>query len=71
LVAGEALSGVLIAALVALGAAPRSREPLLSGSFGTVIVLAAVTLLCFFLYRAVRRISDEASTDHQGQSQAK
>jgi uncharacterized oligopeptide transporter (OPT) family protein len=51
LVAGEALAGVLIAALVALGAAPRSRDILLSSNFGAVLVLAAVVLLCFFLYR--------------------
>lgn len=63
LVAGEALAGVLIAALVALGAAPRSREPLLSGGVGMIIVLVAVLSLCYFLYRAGRRIpSNESST---------
>jgi putative OPT family oligopeptide transporter len=55
LVAGEALSGVLIAGLVALGVAPRSRDPLLAGPVGAVAVLAAVALVCFFLYRAGRR----------------
>jgi len=55
LVAGEALSGVLIAGLVAMGAAPRSRAPLLTSPVGGVAVLAAVALLCFFLYRAGRR----------------
>jgi putative OPT family oligopeptide transporter len=54
LVAGEALAGVLIAGLVAVGAALRSRETLLSGSAGEVAVLAAVALVCFFLYRAGR-----------------
>src|SRR5262249_22780279 len=52
LVAGEALAGVLIAGLVAVGAAPRSRDPQLSGTVGAVTVLAAVGALCFFLYRA-------------------
>jgi putative OPT family oligopeptide transporter len=56
LVAGEALSGVLIAGLVAVGAAPRSREPWLAGTAGEVAVLVAVALLCFFLYRAGRRL---------------
>jgi putative OPT family oligopeptide transporter len=54
LVAGEALAGVLIAGLVALGAVPRSLVPLLGGPVGAVAVLAAVALLCFFLYRAGR-----------------
>src|SRR5207302_1235052 len=62
LVAGEALAGVLIAGLVALGAAPRSRAPLLAGAVGGVVVLAAVALLCFFLYRAGRRPQGENST---------
>src|SRR5262245_33454044 len=44
LVAGEALSGVLIAGLVAMGAAPRSRAPLLTSPVGGVAVLAAVAL---------------------------
>jgi putative OPT family oligopeptide transporter len=52
LVAGEALAGVVIAGLIALGAAPRSEAPLLEGPAGALAVLAAVALLCFFLYRA-------------------
>jgi putative OPT family oligopeptide transporter len=62
LVAGEALSGVLIAALVAMGAAPRSRPPLLAGHVGSVLVLAAVALLAFFLYRAGRSLQGKAGT---------
>jgi putative OPT family oligopeptide transporter len=62
LVAGEALLGVLIAGLVAVGAAPRSRAPLLAGPAGAVGVLTAVVLLCFFLYRAGRRPRGEKST---------
>jgi putative OPT family oligopeptide transporter len=61
LVAGEALAGVLIAGLVAVGAAPRSREPYLTGTVGTLGVLAAVALLCCFLYRAGRRLPGEES----------
>lgn len=57
LVAGEALAGVLIAGLVAVGAAPRSQEPMLSGALGEMAVLAAVALLCFFLYRAACSMS--------------
>jgi putative OPT family oligopeptide transporter len=59
LVAGEALAGVLIAGLVALGAAPRSRAPLLTNPVGGVAVLAAVALVCFFLYHAGRRSQGE------------
>jgi putative OPT family oligopeptide transporter len=62
LVAGEALAGVVIAGLVALGAAPRSRESLLVGEIGSAMVLVAVGLLCYFLYRAGRRIQVEPST---------
>jgi putative OPT family oligopeptide transporter len=66
LVAGEALAGVLIAGLVALGAAPRSRAPLLAGPVGAVVVLAAVALLCLFLYRAGRGPQGEKSTTSLG-----
>jgi putative OPT family oligopeptide transporter len=59
LVAGEALAGVLIAGLVALGAAPRSRAPLLAGPGGAAAVLAAVLVLCYFLYRAGSRRQGE------------
>jgi putative OPT family oligopeptide transporter len=66
LVAGEALSGVLVAGLVAVGAAPRSRASLLAGPVGAVAVLAAVALLCLFLYRAGRRPEGEKSTISPG-----
>jgi hypothetical protein len=55
------IEGVLIAGLVAVGAAPKSREPLLSGTVGAVVVLAAVAALCFFLVRAGRRLEGAAS----------
>jgi len=58
LVAGEALAGVLIAGLVALGVAPRSRPPLLAGPVGAVLVVSVVALLCLFLIRAGRRVQD-------------
>jgi uncharacterized oligopeptide transporter (OPT) family protein len=66
LVAGEALAGVLIAGLVALGAAPRTRAPLLAGPGGAAVVVAAVALLCWFLYRAGRRPPVEKSTTPLG-----
>lgn len=66
LVAGEALAGVLIAGLVALGAAPRSRPPWLGGSVGDVAVLVAVLLLCLFLYGAGRRRQGENSITSLG-----
>ncbi len=62
MVAGEALAGVLIAGLVALGSAPRTRAPLLAGPAGAIAVLAAVALLCFFLFRAGRQLQGEKRT---------
>jgi putative OPT family oligopeptide transporter len=66
LVAGEALAGVLIAGLVALGAAPRTRAPLLAGPGGAAVVVAAVALLCWFLYRAGRKPPVEKNTTPPG-----
>jgi uncharacterized oligopeptide transporter (OPT) family protein len=66
LVAGEALAGVLIAGLVAAGAAPRSRTPPLTGAAGALAVLAAVALLCCFLYRAGRRREGEEGNAPHG-----
>jgi putative OPT family oligopeptide transporter len=57
LVAGEGLAGVLVAALVAAGVAPRSRAPLLSGAAGGALTLAALFAVCVFLSRAARRFS--------------
>jgi putative OPT family oligopeptide transporter len=54
LVAGEGLAGVLVAALVAAGAAPKSLPPRLPGLAGELAALAAVLLVCVFLYRAGR-----------------
>jgi uncharacterized oligopeptide transporter (OPT) family protein len=55
LVAGEGLAGVLVAALVALGMAPKSMPPRLGGVPGELAAAATLLLLCFFLWRAARR----------------
>jgi len=54
LVAGEGLAGVLMAALVAGGIAPRSMEPRLPGLTGELASLAIIALVCVFLHRAAR-----------------
>ena len=50
LVAGEGLAGVLVAALVAAGVAPRSMAPRLGEAAGTAAALLLVFLVCAFLY---------------------
>jgi putative OPT family oligopeptide transporter len=54
LVAGEGLAGVLVAALVATGLAPRVLDPRLGGVPGDVAALAIAVAFCVFLYRAGR-----------------
>jgi putative OPT family oligopeptide transporter len=54
LVAGEGLAGVLVAALVATGLAPKTMDPRLGGLPGEVVALALAAAFCFFLYRAGR-----------------
>jgi putative OPT family oligopeptide transporter len=54
LVAGEGLAGVLVAALVALGAASKGRPPLLGGAAGEILTAALILLVCAFLVRAAR-----------------
>jgi putative OPT family oligopeptide transporter len=54
LVAGEGLAGVAVAALVALGVAPKRADPHIPGSAGEWVTLAAVLAVCAFLYRAAR-----------------
>jgi len=54
LVAGEGLAGVLVAALVAAGAASRSMDPRLDGGLGEAVSLALVIGFCVFLYVAGR-----------------
>ena len=60
LVAGEGLAGVLVAALVAFGAAPRSLPPRISGPVGEAITVAVLLAIAAFLLRAAR----PASTPH-------
>ena len=55
LVAGEGLAGVLVAALVALGVAPKTLPPRLGGVPGELAAAAVLLLLCYFLWRAARR----------------
>ncbi|MFL5370551.1 MAG: OPT family oligopeptide transporter [Myxococcales bacterium] len=57
LVAGEGLAGILVAALIALRAVPRSIPPRLAGGVGEAGTLLAVGLLCLFLARARRQRS--------------
>jgi len=54
LVAGEGLAGVLVAALVASGAAPRSMAPHLGGAAGSAAVSLVILATCAFLWRAGR-----------------
>jgi len=59
LVAGEGLAGILVAALVALGAAPRSMAPRLSGAAGEAVTLVVLAGLAFFLVRAGRLVKPD------------
>jgi len=52
LVAGEGLAGVFVAALVALGVAPKGRPPLVTGLPGEALTLLTILAVCAFLYRA-------------------
>jgi putative OPT family oligopeptide transporter len=54
LVAGEGLAGVLIAALVAFGVAPRSLTPRIPGAAGEAVTIAVLLGLAAFLVRAAR-----------------
>ena len=55
LVAGEGLAGILVAALIAVRAVPRSIPPRLVGLVGEAGTLLAIGLLCIFLARARRQ----------------
>ncbi len=55
LVAGEGLAGIFIAALVALGVAPKSRPPYLESGLGLSVTLLVLGAVCLFLVRAGRR----------------
>jgi putative OPT family oligopeptide transporter len=54
LVAGEGLAGVLVAALVGVGAIPKSKPTLLHGIPGEIATLIAIAGVCAFLYAAGR-----------------
>jgi uncharacterized oligopeptide transporter (OPT) family protein len=55
LVAGEGLAGVLVAALVAAGVAPKSLPPRLPGGWGEAAALLLLVAIAFFLRRAAAR----------------
>ncbi len=50
LVAGEGLAGIFVAALVASNLAPKAMEPLVRGLPGELTAVAAILLVCAFLY---------------------
>jgi putative OPT family oligopeptide transporter len=54
LVAGEGLAGILVAALVAANVAPKTMAPVLHGLPGELTAVAAILLVCYFLYRGGR-----------------
>ncbi len=56
LVAGEALTGILLAALVSLGKIPKAGKVLVDGLPGELCACALVLVVCGFLYSA-RRVS--------------
>jgi len=60
LVAGEGLAGVLVAGLVAAKIAPKSMEPRIPGLPGTLLAVATILLIGFFLYRGARSANPSA-----------
>jgi uncharacterized oligopeptide transporter (OPT) family protein len=54
LVAGEGLAGVAVAALVAVGLAPRSLDPRLGGALGEAAAAAVALAVCLFVLKAGR-----------------
>jgi putative OPT family oligopeptide transporter len=56
LVAGEGLAGVVIAALVGSGIAPKGLDPAVSGVAGQFASLVVVLAVCGFLLRSSRRV---------------
>jgi putative OPT family oligopeptide transporter len=56
LVAGEGLAGVVVAALVATGMAPKTMDPRLGGLPGEVAALLLAGAFCTFLYRGGRAL---------------
>jgi putative OPT family oligopeptide transporter len=60
LVAGEGLTGVLVAGLVAFGLAPKALEPRLAGLPGEAAALVVALAVCAFLYSGARSRSASA-----------
>ena len=58
LVAGEGLAGVLVAALVATGAALRSHAPRIPGAAGSATALVLLIASCAFLYLSRSRFRE-------------
>lgn len=52
LVAGEGLAGILVAAMVAFGLLPKSKETILTGDVGTSVFFLFVGVVCLFVYYA-------------------
>jgi hypothetical protein len=63
LVAGEGLAGVLVAALVAFGVAPRSLAPRVPGAAGEAVAAAVLLGLAAFLVLAARPDSDHRARE--------
>lgn len=57
LVAGEALTGVVIAGLVGAGVLPKSRETVLQGSSGAWAGVLLIVLVCAFLYASRTKVN--------------
>ena len=62
LVAGEGLAGVLVAALVAAGVAPRSHEPRIPGAAGAAFALLLIAAVCAFLWASRRQASGKTGS---------
>ena len=62
LVAGEGLAGVLVAALVAFGVAPRSLPPRIPGLAGVAVSVVVLLALAAFLVRAGRSSSSRRAS---------
>jgi hypothetical protein len=70
LVAGEGLAGVLVAAFVALGVAPKGRPPFVAGLPGEALTTLGILAVCAFMYRAgAKRGAGRASTRPHGPAQ--
>lgn len=55
LVAGQALTGVLVAGLVGAGALPKERDPVFGAGVGTWLAILVVLAVCTFLYASRKK----------------